>query len=188
MRNRFLIAVMLLLPVTLAAQTPAYKAPRTANGQPDLQGIWDYRTITPMERPKELGTKAFFTAEEAAKYEQDENRRQNRDLALDPEKGGTLYPRGGVVPYNEFWYDRGDKLTGTRRTSLIVDPADGRFPPLTAEGQKKAEIRAIENRDNGTGHPHADSWEDRPLGERCLMSGNAGPPITPGPYNNNVQL
>src|SRR5690242_15100178 len=78
MRNRFLIAIILLLPVTLAAQTPAYKAPRTVNGQPDLQGIWDFRTITPMERPKELGTKAFFTAEEAAKYEQDENRKQNR--------------------------------------------------------------------------------------------------------------
>src|SRR5438093_7306370 len=106
MRNRFFVAVMLLLPAAAMAQ--GYKAPRTPDGQPDLQGIWDYRTITPLERPKELGTKAFFTAEEAAKYEQEENRRQNRDL-IDPERRGSLYPRGGVIPYNEFWYDRGKR-------------------------------------------------------------------------------
>jgi hypothetical protein len=188
MSNRILIAVLpIMLLSSLTATAQGYKAPRTADGQPDLQGIWDYRTITPLERPKDLGTKAFFTAEEAAKYEQEENRRQNRDL-IDPEKGGALYPPGGVIPYNEFWYDRGSKISGTRRTSLIVDPADGRLPPWTPEGQKKAELRAIADRDNQIGHPHADSWEDRPLSERCLMGGNAGPPITPGPYNNNVQL
>src|SRR5216684_3699445 len=104
-----------------------YKPPRTPYGQPDLQGVWDFRTITPLERSEELGTKAFFTAEEAAKYEQEENRRQNRDL-IDPKQGGSQYPPGGVVPYNEFWYDRGNKVTGTKRTSLIVDPADGRLP------------------------------------------------------------
>src|SRR6266436_5835549 len=93
-------------------QAQTYKAPRTPDGQPDLQGIWDYRTITPMERPKDLGTKEFFTEEEAANYEKEENRRQNRDL-IDPEKGGALYPPGGVIPYNEFWYDRGTKVTGT---------------------------------------------------------------------------
>ena len=177
--------MLLLAPTAIAQQ--AYKAPRTLDGQPDLQGIWDFRTITPMERAKELGTKAFFTDDEAAKYEQEENRRQNRDL-IDPEKGGGLYPPGGVIPYNEFWYDRGNKLTGNKRTSLIVDPADGRLPAWTTEGQKKAELRAIADRDNQTGHPHADSWEDRPLGERCLVGANAGPPMTPGPYNNNVQL
>jgi hypothetical protein len=185
MSHRFLAAAMLLLPAALMGQN--YKAPRTPDGQPDLQGIWDFRTITPLERPKELGTKAFFTAEEAAKYEQEENRRQNRDL-IDPEKGGALYPPGGVIPYNEFWYDRGNKVTGSRSTSLIIDPPDGRLPPWTAEGQKKAELRAISDRDNQIGHPHADSWEDRPLGERCLLGSNAGPPITPGPYNNNVQI
>ena len=185
MIRRFLVAIMLLLPATVTAQT--YKAPRTPDGQPDLQGIWDFRTITPLERPKELGAKAFFTEEEAAKYEQDENRRQNRDL-IDPEKGGALYPPGGVIPYNEFWYDRGNKVAGTKRTSLIIDPSDGRLPPWTAEGQKKAELRAIADRNNQAGHPLADSWEDRPLGERCLVGANAGPPMTPGPYNNNVQL
>ena len=160
--------------------------PRTPDGRPDLQGVWDYRTIAPLERPPELGTKEFFTAEEAAKFESEENQRQNRDL-IDPEVGGLNYPPGGVIPYNEFWYDRGNKL-GSRRTSLIVDPPDGRLPPWTSEGQKLAELRAARSRDDQLGHPHADSWEDRPLQERCLIGLNAGPPMTPGAYNNNVQL
>src|SRR5713101_7539764 len=164
-----------------------YKPPRTPYGQPDLQGVWDFRTITPLERSEELETKAFFTAEEAAKYEQEENRRQNRDL-IDPKQGGSQYPPGGVVPYNEFWYDRGNKVTGTKRTSLIVDPADGRLPPRTPEGQKRAEARAVASRNDQLGQPLADSWEDRPLQERCIIGLNAGPPMIPGAYNNNVQL
>jgi hypothetical protein len=178
---------LLVLFCTAAFGQNSYNPPRTSDGQPDLQGVWDFRTITPLERSKELGTKAFFTAEEAAKYEQEENRRQNRDL-VDPKQGGSLYPPGGVVPYNEFWYDRGDKIVGTKRTSLIVDPPDGRLPPRTPEGQKKAEARAIALRNDQLGLPLADSWEDRPLQERCLMGFNAGPPMIPGAYNNNVQL
>jgi hypothetical protein len=165
----------------------AFTVPRTPDGQPDLQGVWDYRTLTPLERPKELGTKAIFTEEEAANYEKQENQRQNRDL-IDPEQGGLQYPPGGVVPYNEFWYDRGNKVAGTKRTSLIVDPSDGRLPAWTPEGQKLANLRAAAQRDDQLGHPHADSWEDRPLQERCLIGLNAGPPMIPGAYNNNVQL
>jgi hypothetical protein len=165
----------------------SYTPPRTSYGQPDLQGVWDFRTITPLERPKELGTKAFFSDEEAAKYEKEENQRQNRDL-IDPERGGLFYPPGGVVPYNEFWYDRGNKVAGTKRTSLIVDPPNGRLPAWTPEGQKRAEARAIALRNDQLGHPLADSWEDRPLQERCIVGSNAGPPMIPGAYNNNVQL
>jgi hypothetical protein len=170
-----------------AASEKSWTPPRTAEGKPDLQGVWDFRTITPMERPAALGTKAFFTDEEAAAFEKDENRRQNRDL-IDPEAGGLMYPPGGVVPYNEFWYDRGDKTVGTKRTSLIVDPPNGRFPALTPEGQKKMEQRAREGRETQLGRPIADSWEDRPLQERCIMGLNAGPPMHPGAYNNNFQL
>jgi hypothetical protein len=169
-----------------ATAEKSWSPPRTPDGHPDLQGVWDYRTIAPLERPAELGTKEFFTDAEAAKFETDENQRQNRDL-IDPEVGGLNYPPGGVIPYNEFWYDRGNKL-GSRRTSLIVDPPDGRLPPWTAEGQKLAEARAVRSRDDQLGHPHADTWEDRPLQERCIVGLNAGPPMTPGAYNNNVQL
>src|SRR5258708_6643833 len=178
---------LLVLFCTAVFGQNGYKPPRTPYGQPDLQGIWDFRTITPLERSAELGTKAFFTAEEATKYEQEENRRQNRDL-IDPKQGGLQYPPGGVVPYNEAWYDRGNKVTGTKRTSLIVDPAAGRLPPRTPEGQKRAEARAVASRNDQLGQPLADSWEDRPLQERCLMGLNAGPPMIPGAYNNNVQL
>ena len=114
-----------------------------------------------------------------------ENRRLNRDL-IDPAKGGLNYPpesEGGVVPYNEFWYDRGTTLVEDKRTSLIVDPPDGRIPPLTAEAEKRAAARREYRRD----HP-ADSWEDRSLGDRCIVGFNAGPPIVPRAYNNNVQL
>jgi hypothetical protein len=196
------IAVAFLTPGNLAGQTDSttkaaaaktvaapkpWTPSRTPDGQPDLQGVWDYRTITPLERPKELGTKAFFTEEEAAKYEKTENQRQNRDL-IDPEQGGLFYPKGGVIPYNEFWYDRGNKVAGTKRTSLIVDPPDGRLPAWTPEGQKEADLRAAAERNDQLGHPLADSWEDRPLQERCLVGLNAGPPMVPGAYNNDVQL
>ena len=185
-----LMAVVALAPVAGAGQSRSaasdgWTAPVTPWGDPDLQGIWDFRTITPMERPAELAGKAVLTAEEAADFEARENRRLNRDL-VDPEVGGAIYPpasEGGVVPYNEFWYDRGNALVEDRRTSLIVDPPDGRIPPLTAEAAARAAARSEYLRD----HP-ADSWHDRSLGDRCILGFNAGPPMVPSAYNNNVQL
>jgi hypothetical protein len=189
MRQRFLtstgglavliaVASLMAVTTTVAAQTGTL---------PDLQGLWSFGTLTPLERPRSLGAKAFFTDEEAANYEKEENRRQNRDL-INPKEGGLNYPPGGVVPYNEVWYERGTKVVKSKRTSLIVDPPDGRLPAFTPEGQRRAELRAEEQRNAQFGHPHADSWEDRPLQERCIMGLNAGPPMTPGPYNNNFQL
>src|SRR5688572_19858112 len=193
MLPRRLLSVGLLaivIAVVSHATTPAQTtgtSPRTPDGQYDLQGLWDFSTITPLERPVALADKAVLTDEEARAFEEAENRRQNRDL-IDPAKGGVQYPPGGVVPYNEFWYERGDKVTESRRTSLIVDPPDGRLPPRTADGQRRAEIRAAAQREDQFGRPKADSYEDRPLPERCILGFNAGPPMLPGAYNNNFQL
>ena len=188
------IVPLISMPVT-AQTTPSagrssptkWSPPRTAEGQPDLQGVWDFGTLTPLERPAALGDKTVFSDEEAAAFERDENRRQNRDL-IDPAKGGVNYPPGGVVPYNEFWYERGSTLTASKRTSLIVDPPDGRLPPLTVEGRKAAELRAASDLNDQLGRPRADSYTDRTLADRCLLGFNAGPPMTPGAYNNNVQI
>ena len=163
-----------------------WKSPRTPWGDPDFQGIWDYRTITPLERPSALSAQPFLTDAEAAIFEREENRRQNRDL-IDPAKGGLQYPPGGVIPYNEFWYDRGNSVVGSKRTSLIVDPPDGRLPPLTPAGQKLADAAAEADRETQLGHPHADSYVDRSLQERCIQSAGTLP-ILPGPYNNNIQI
>jgi hypothetical protein len=189
------ILVLDLTVVPVAGQAAAkpkpmaktWTPPRTPDGQPDLQGTWNYATITPLERPRELAGKQVLTDEEAANFEVEQNRRENRDL-IDPAKGGSVYPPGGVVPYNEFWYDRGTKVIAAKRTSLIVDPSDGRIPPLTPEGQRREGAFAAGQRESQLGHPRADSFEDRSLTERCILGFNAGPPMLPSAYNNNVQL
>ena len=142
------VVMVLLVPVAVAGQgtTPTADATdlRTGWGDPDLQGVWTYKTITPLERPAELAGKQVLTDEEAAVFEREENQRLNRDL-IDPAKGGYIYApesEGGVIPYNDFWYDRGTQVIETRQTSLIVDPADGQLPSLTPEAQRRADAAA----------------------------------------------
>ena len=185
--------LLLALPAAAVAQSEG-TTPRTAWGHPDLQGVWDFRTITPMERPAELAGKEVLSEEEAAAYETEVNRRQNRDL-IDPAKGGASYApesEGGVVPYNEFWYDRGSALVEGRRTSLVVDPPDGRIPPLTPVAEQRRAASARARAGVGRHEPTPGGWvEDIGPGHlavRCLAGLNSGPPMDPGGYNHNVQV
>jgi hypothetical protein len=127
-----------------------------------------------------------LSAQEAEAFESSENTRLNRDL-FDPIKGqpsAGYAPRaeGGVLSYNEFWYERGNQLTNDKRTSLIVDPQDGKIPFTDAARRRNAERTQVSN--SGFGN----SYEDRPLADRCLAGFNSGPPMVPGSYNNNVQI
>src|ERR1700674_1122151 len=136
MRHRFLTAVgtvVALVALALATAAPSAapaKAPRTAWGTPDLQGIWDFRTITPLERPDSLAGKEFLTEEEAAKLEKEAvNRNAVLNQKASPAPAGDNVDRqadGSPGFYNNFWLDGGTKPVGTRRTSLVIDPPDGK--------------------------------------------------------------
>ena len=173
-----------LAPISVAAQTLA--PPVTPWGAPALQGVWDFRSLTPMERPRELGEKEVFTAEEAATFAQEVINRETRDI--DESRLHLEVAKGRVVPYNDFWFDWGTAVT-TDRTSLIVDPPDGRTPPLTPEARRLRAARAEARRGVGTDEPPPGGWVlDLGASVRCVVGFNAGPPMTPSAYNNNVQV
>jgi hypothetical protein len=151
-------------------------APRNADGRPDFQGIWANGTLTPFERPKEFAGKEFFTEQEAAQFTRATLERANRDR-----RGAT--PQEDVAgAYNEAWFDRGTKVYSNLRTSIVVDPADGRVPPLTPAAREAAAARAAVQRRLPEGP------EDFDLPVRCIQWASSGPPMIPGPYNNNYQI
>ena len=162
---------------------------RTPWGTPDLQGVWDFRTITPMERPEDLGDREFLTDEEAAERDQAAVDREIRLWNKPAERTvatGNVDRRGeGEAPgsYNQFWIDRGTNTVDTNRTSLISDPPNGRYPAMTPEGQRRADTRRNDLRDNPSAWTTSFS-----AGTRCTMGFNAGPPMNPSAYNNNMQL
>ena len=145
----------------------AWETPRTAWGAPDLQGVWDYRTMTPLERPREFAGKAVMSEEEAAAF-------TARTLEEQAD-----YDRAPSV-HAKWWLDYGKELTEDRRTSLVVDPPDGRIPALTDEARRRNAARSARRR----AHP-ADGADYRGNTERCLSFGT---PRLPGAYNNNYQI
>jgi hypothetical protein len=174
-----LAALVALMVCAASAQAPNWKAPRTPDGQPDLQGTWTNATLTPLQRPADLGSKEFFTEQEAAAFEKQRIEQGDVDR-IEGARGETDLARRA---YNSAWFDRGTHVVKSRRTSLIVDPPDGRVPPLTPEAQARHDaFRAAL-----VVHP-ADGPEDRLLTERCILFGAAGPPMFPEPYNNNYQI
>jgi hypothetical protein len=152
------------------APRAGWTAPRTPWGDPDLEGIWSYATITPLERPDRYAGREFLTREEVTAL--------NTEAAARGDQRSTDRQADVAGAYNAFWWDRG---ASTGRTSLIVDPSDGRLPPLTADGQRRRAEAAAARRGG-----EYDSWEDRPLQERCIIY-HGVPPLPTG-YNNHYQI
>jgi len=195
----FFLAVVGLSAVLVTAQAPAATAKsttpakavappkpaksgwtlsRTPDGQPDLQGFWTNTTYVPLERPKNV-TKEFYTREEAAEM-------IKRAALVEEEQTEPGTVADVHYDFTQFGLDRSQgALAPNLRTSLIVDPRDGRIPPMTQEGQKRAAARAETRR--GMGGPY-DAAENQPLSVRCIIMDRIGPPMLAGAYNNNYQI
>jgi len=162
-----------LVPIPVVAQPSLpteSPVPQTLDGQSDLQGVWDFGSVTPLQRPAALAGKAFLTEEEVSALEAQAAARVDRP------------PRpGDPGSYNRFWFADGTKVVETKRTSLIVDPPNGRLPSNAPEGRARRVAREEARRRSG-------GPEDRDVDERCLLGFNSGPPMLPGAYNNFVQL
>src|SRR5580658_6968990 len=180
--SAFVLAAVWLAPATgqVPASKPATTLPRTPDGRPNLEGIWTNNTLTPLERPIDLRDTPTLTEQAAAAYEKQVVTGRNRDR-----RDGDAEVDVGRA-YNELFFDQGARLArigGTIRSSIIVDPPDGRVPPLTPEAQKRVDAA----REHARLHP-ADRAQDRSLTERCVFWATAGPPMLPGPYNNTYQI
>ncbi len=166
------IAVVALPPLFAAPQSTNTMSPRTPWGDPDLQGVWHSSGATPMERPDEYQGRATLSDEEAAQLRRESAARDQELLLAEPRRAVA---GRNVGAYNEFWWERG---APTNRTSMLVDPPDGRFPPLTPAGEIA-----------GTSRLRGDaSWEDRHIWERCVTRGGMPNAMFPRFYNNNMQV
>jgi len=174
MKIRIACVVVVILAIQAVSQVGAQdQVRRTPWGDPDLEGIWTNATLTPLQRPSELASKEFLTPEEAAQFQRSRIEQTNADRPLPP---------GQVGAYNDVFFERGTSIVRSRRTSLVVDPPDGRIPALTPDAQKK-----VEARQKREAVSPADGPEDRWLTERCILFG-ATVPMLPEPYNNNYRI
>jgi hypothetical protein len=181
-----ILAVILTGGFTLAAQN--WSAPRTSDGHPDLQGVWTNATLTPVERPAVFAGKATVSDAEARAYETKDLETNNIDKPDAPllAAAGSGSGATAVGGYNNLFMDRGSELArvdGVKRTSLIIDPPDGKVPSLTPEAKER-------NAGRMRGFNSFDNVKDRPLSERCLVGfgSTSGPPMLPVLYNNNYQI
>ncbi|MEO7135478.1 MAG: hypothetical protein ABI024_14810, partial [Vicinamibacterales bacterium] len=201
MRTVIAFALTAAAGISLAAQqAPASGAKpvalsRTVDGKTDLQGIWTNATITPLERPQNVKELVLTEAQAASMEKATLDRREKLDEPSDPDRpappqggDGSTGAAGNVGGYNNFWLDPGDRVAvvdGQRRSSLIIDPPDGRVPALTADARARGQARAKA----AMGRGQYDHPEYRPLAERCLLSFGPTTPLVPNYfYNNNLQI
>jgi hypothetical protein len=192
---------------TAAKASKPSSVPRTPDGRPDLQGTWNLATLTPMERPLTAKGRDALSDAEAASIEQGEAARvakaalPSRGDRTAPPKGGdgSIGAAGGVGGYNNFWIDRGSKvftIDGQRRTALVIDPPDGRVPPMLPEARARnarnlaPTADAPENDANRAFAPgNYEEIERHPLAERCILGfgSTSGPPTLPNYFYNNLK-
>jgi len=155
-----------------ATKSTSWKLQHLPDGQPDFQGIWTNATITPMERPAEFANKPFLTEQEASEYEKNYVQHQKESFTNDVNG-----------PLRLTWWDSGSRVVETRRTSIVIDPPDGKIPALTPKAQ--AAERAMRQARRGG---RIDTIADRPLNERCIIWPTDGPPMMSSFYNNNYRI
>ena len=189
--NPLLLSVLpvLLVSAVTGGHAETYDPPQTAWDEPNLQGVWDFRSLTPMERPVEFGDKAVLSQAEAKAL-------LARILPPDRKDEPSGVATQDVEGDNAFWLDAGESLDSEMRTSLIIDPPDGRLPERVATAetrrlaqnqQRTAPVRDVLSYSVGPNYVHAHP-ESLGLSERCLLGFNAGPPIIPSAYNNNLRI
>ena len=167
------MVVSLVAPPVASQPTSTWTLPRTPDGHPDLQGAWSFATITPLERPSQYAGRRLLSDEEVAALHADAATRASSER-----RSGLTAQRDVDLAYDQFWWDRG---TSDGRTSLIVNPPDGRIPFTDAGEQRMGLRRALRDRP-------ASGPEDRSPGERCVHHTKAGPPMSAGGYNNHLRF